>query len=390
MHMKVQPVLHKTFIIKPTMNCNLRCRYCFEFHKNGNFYDNHSLSIDDTERLVSKTADLFPKSRILWLLHGGEPFLCGASFLRRFLSAVRFARDTKGVDFQIAVQTNGTLLTDECVALLQDNADLLSGRVVSISIDGPQPINDLVRVSTDGRSSFTKVMDGIKRIQNSSLKFSTISVIGSHNIDHPKEVYGFMKSIQARLCKFIPCYNFSATGQPERFGINPIQYAKFMCSVFDMWMHDLPELPRDQTLVIDPIATVLAKITNVFVTWCEYRAEKCDNFVCLYPDGELWLCDTMDHLSMRDYGFIGNIRSMSDDALTKALLAPCHACRFHEFYEEMMNDCNRCDIFGLCKGGCLPMRSIIKAQSSKLFVDYCSAKHLLFDHIRKAVQHALP
>lgn len=390
MQTELSPVLHKTFIIKPTMNCNLRCRYCFEFHKNGDYYNSHFLNIDYTERLISKTADLFPKSRILWLLHGGEPFLCGLDFLKRLISSVRFAKEIKGVDFQIAIQTNGTLLTEEYVTLLQDNEDLLSGRVVSISIDGPQQINDLVRVTPNGKSSFRTVIDGVKRIQNSTLKFSTISVIGSHNVDKPREVYDFMKSIHARLCKFIPCFNFSATGQSERFGINPIQYAQFMCSIFDMWMHDLPMLAREQTPVIDPIATILAKISNVFVTWCEYRDEKCDNFVCLYPDGELWLCDTMDHFTMRDYGFIGNVRTMSDNALTKALMTPCRACKFHEFYEKMMANCRQCNIFDLCKGGCLPMRKIIKTKSTRLFDDYCSAKHLLFDHIRKAVQHALP
>ena len=279
--------LLKTFIIKPNMNCNLRCRYCYEFNKNGNRYCKDFLGIDEITSFIGRAAKLFPKSRILWLLHGGEPLINGESFLEKFISNVRRARDESGVDFQLALQTNGTLITDGVVKILEDNIDLLSERVVSISIDGPQHINDLVRVTQRGQSSFSSVLSGIERIKNSKLDFSTISVVGTHNIDYAEEVYAFMKSIGARLCKFIPCYNFSAQGISERFDVNPKEYATFICRIFDLWLKDLPNTPKENWLIIDPIATILAKLSDVFVTWCEFRDEKCDNFVCLYPDGEL-------------------------------------------------------------------------------------------------------
>ena len=263
----------KTFIIKPTMNCNLRCKYCFEFNKNGNFYDAHHLDIKYVEGFIDHVANIFPKSHILWLLHGGEPFINGFEYLQRLINCIRSANKKHGVDFQLAVQTNGTLLSDECIKILEDNVDILSERVVSISLDGPQEINDQVRITPYGASSFSSVINGIRRIQKSNLDFSTISVIGSHNVDRPADVYHFMKEMGARLCKFIPCYNFSEQGEVERFGINPIQYAVFMCKIFDMWMHDLPGMSKENCLVIDPITTILAKLSNAFVTWCEYRRE---------------------------------------------------------------------------------------------------------------------
>lgn len=381
--------LQKTFIIKPNMNCNLRCRYCYEFNKNGEHYCKDFLGIDEITSFMGRTAKLFPESRILWLLHGGEPLINGGKFLEKFISNVRLARDRTGADFQLALQTNGTLITDEIVKVLEDNIDLLSERVVSVSIDGPQHLNDQVRVTPQGQSSFSSTLKGIARIKASKLDFSTISVVGAHNIAHAEEVYAFMKSIGARLCKFIPCYNYSKEGLPERFGVPPKDYARFICKIFDLWLKDLPITPKENWLIIDPIATILAKLSNVFVTWCEFRDEKCDNFVCLYPDGELWLCDTMDHTTMQDVGFIGNIKTLSDEQFVRAIATPCNACKFQQFYDQMLTECRKCDIFELCHGGCLPMRDIIKGKSAKLFDEYCAAKHILFNYMKRATDHAL-
>ena len=381
--------LRKTFIIKPTMNCNLRCKYCFEFKKNGNYYDTHHLNFEYLASFIERAAIIFPKSHILWLLHGGEPFLNGIEYLKRLIKCIRLVNRKYCVDFQLAVQTNGTLLSNECIKVLEDNADILSERVVSISLDGPREINDQVRVTSGGLSSFDSVIESIRLIKNSKIDFSTISVIGSHNVNRPADVYNFMKQMGARLCKFIPCYNFSDFGEPERFGINPIQYAEFMCKIFDMWVHDLLETPKEKYLVIDPIATILAKLSKVFVTWCEFRKEKCDNFVCLYPDGELWLCDTMDHVTMRDYGCIGNIMSISDEELKKAISQPCKVCHYSEFYERITNRCRDCDICHLCCGGCLPMRDILGKKSPKLLDDYCQGKRILFSYLKRASDNAL-
>ena len=383
-------LLHKTFIVKPSMNCNLRCKYCYEFNNNGDCYGNDHLDIENFERFIGRTARLYPDSRVLWLLHGGEPLVNGVEYLERFIACIRKARETCGVDFQLALQTNATLLTDPCIRVLEDNIDLLSERVVSISIDGPKEINDQVRVNASAESSFSRTVEGVRRIQNSKLDFSTITVVGAHNVDSPNEVYSFIKQLGSRLCKFIPCYNYSAEGNCEKFGINPIKYSQFICRVFDLWMHDLPGTDPDRWLVIDPIATVLAKLSKVFVTWCEYRDEKCDNFVCLYPNGELWLCDTMDHSSMRSKGFVGNINTMTDDEFTRAITAPCKVCSYSEFYSGAMEKCKTCDILNLCKGGCLPMREIIKKKSDRVYGDYCQAKHILFDYIKKAAERALP
>jgi len=380
--------LKKTFIVKPTMDCNLRCEYCYEFRRNGECYAKQSLSSFDICSFMERVARVSPGAQILWLLHGGEPLVkCNATYLSQFIERMRSVRDRFGVDYQLALQTNATLLTDEYVEVLVKNQDLLAERIVSVSIDGSREITDRARRFVDARSSFDQVMRGISSIKRFGLKFSTISVIGSHNVDKSADVYSFIRGLGGSLAKMIPCYNFDESGNCEKLGVLPTEYAHFICDIFDLWLRDL-SYEKSDWFVIDPIATVLAKLSKSFVTWCEFRQEKCDNFLSVYPDGELWLCDALDHKTMRDFGYLGNFFTMSDSELRNALERPCKLCKFSDFHASVMSDCDKCGIYPLCQGGCLPTRYFMNQKSSKLAENYCLGKRIMFDHIKEAYDDA--
>lgn len=381
--------LAKTIIIKSNMNCNLRCRYCYEFNRNGEVYNKKVMTSKQICAFIERTARLCPDSRILWMLHGGEPLINSIDYFSDFVSCIRRMNELYNVDFKIALQTNATLLTEEWIDALEKNIDLLSERIVSVSIDGPQEINDTVRITSQGGSSFDQVLSAIERIKTSKLTYTTISVVGSHNVDKPDEIYRFIKDLGPNLCKFIPCYNYNSSGETEKFGITPIQYSEFMCRIFDLWMHDLPKHSGKDWFVIDPIATIVSNLSDIFVTWCEYRKEKCDNFICLYPDGEMWLCDTFNHDSMRGNAYIGNIFTEDDDKLKLALSDSCNCCQYDKFYDDTVKQCRKCDIYKYCNGGCLPTRVDMKNKSEKLFDEYCKAKHILINYIREGVKLAL-
>lgn len=369
----------------------MRCRYCYEFGRNGDAYTGKQIQIEPLESLIGRTARLFPGSQILWMLHGGEPMANGVAYFRRMADCIRRVNAEADVRFEIALQTNATLMTDAWIQALEDNMDLLSERIVSVSIDGPQEINDITRLTRQGGSSYQMTMDAIERIRNSSLTFTTISVVGSHNVDRPEDVYRFIRDLRPNFSKFIPCYNFDHTGQPERYGIEPVQYADFMCRIFDLWLHDLPGHEPGDWFVIDPIATIVSVLTGTFVTWCEYRNEKCDNFTALYPDGGLWLCDTFDHDdgNMRDAAYLGNVFELSDEDLIRVLSQPCQACSYQAFYRQNTEGCSACGIQRFCHSGCVASRASLRNRSERLAANHCQAKHILIDHIQRGVSLAL-
>lgn len=381
--------LAKTMVIKPTMNCNLRCGYCYEFIRNDTIYCKDTMTIDQLTGIVWRTAKLFPDSKILWMFHGGEPLLLGAAYFGKFADCIREVSRKYPVDYKIALQTNATLITDECIRILEENADLLSERIVSISIDGPQDINDITRHSINGESSFREVENAIQRVKDSGLVFSTISVVGTHNVKHAKEVFEYMKKAGANLCKFVPNYNADSNGNPEMYGIRPMEFAVFMCEIFDLWMNDLPNQTEGTRMIIDPIASIIGALSKSALTWCEYREEKCSNFTCIYPNGEMWLCDNFIHESMKDTAFVKNIYEVSDEELKTILLTPGKLCGFDGFYREAMGRCSDCEIYDCCKGGCLPTHNEMLKKSKDLYEDYCEAKKLLIHYIKRGVDLAL-
>lgn len=381
--------LAKTIVIKPTMNCNLRCGYCYEFIRNGTTYCKDTMSIDQLTGIVWRTAKIFPDSKILWMFHGGEPLLQGAAYLEKFADCIREVNKEYPVDYKIALQTNATLLTEECIRILEKNADLLSERIVSISIDGPQRINDMTRYSVEGKSPFKEIEAAIQRVKNSELVFSTISVVGTHNVKCAKEVFEYMKDLGANLCKFVPNYNSDSNGNAEMYGIRPMEFAEFMCEIFDLWMHDLPNQTKETQMIIDPIASIICTLSKSVVTWCEYREEKCSNFTCIYPNGEMWLCDNFIHESMKETAYVKNIYEVSDEELKTILLTPNRVCKFDEFFSKAMGKCSDCEIYEHCKGGCLPTHNEMLKKSKSLYEDYCGAKKLLIHHIKRGVDLAL-
>lgn len=381
--------LKKTIVIKPTMNCNLRCGYCYEFARNGNTYCKDEMDIEQLNAFVRRVAKLFPNSKVLWMFHGGEPLLRGAEYIEKLANCIRDVNERYSVDYQIALQTNATLLNDKCIRVLEENSDLLSERIVSISVDGPREINDLTRHYKNGKSPFDEIEKGIQRVKDSKLEFSTISAVGSHNVNEANKIYDYIKKLGANLCKFVPNYNSDLNGNPEMYGIRPLEFTKFMCEIFDLWMHDLPTHTKNSRIVIEPIASIICTLSQSVVTWCEYRKGKCSNFTCVYPNGEMWLCDNFIHDTMKDTAYVKNIFEVSDDELCTILLNPNKVCNYQSFYNEMMGRCKDCEIVDYCNGGCIPTHNEMRKKSNELFDEYCEAKRLLINYIKRCVDIAL-
>ena len=380
--------LRKTIVIKPTMACNLACKYCYEMRHNEKKYFDEKFSSDELSSWINRFAKIFPKSEILWMFHGGEPTIIGLEYFKKFIETLRATNKNFDVNYKFAIQTNGTLLNENWIEIIEKNLDLMSERVISLSLDGTQEINDKARVTRNEKSSFKNVVDAMEIIDRSEINYTTISVVGQHNLNRAEEVYGIIRSFKPKMSKFIPCYNFDENGNVEMLGIRPTEYANFMCKIFDLWMKDRTS-KTDEDFVIDPIATIISTLVNVPVTWCEYRDGKCDNFTSIYPDGGLWLCDTFNPKTMKNFAYLGNIKKLSDAEIKKIFLQPSNFCEYQTFYKDLIKNCQDCDIFKFCHGGCLPQRYELKNKSEKLFAEYCAGKHMLINYIKAGVDCAL-
>jgi uncharacterized protein len=132
--------------------CNLRCRYCYadegRFHGAARLMP-EEVALSAIDRLLAESAR---GERVTVGFIGGEPFLNRAVLYR----AVAHARDraaARGVRVGFSVTTNGTLLREEDVALLRENAF-----AVSVGLDGNAAVHDRHRPASDGGGSHARAL----------------------------------------------------------------------------------------------------------------------------------------------------------------------------------------------------------------------------------------
>lgn len=143
--------------INPTMNCNLRCWYCYEDHlANSNMSDQVLASV---EKLLVNVTDN-PRVKSLHLsFFGGEPLLGFRKCVKPLLDFANERCLQQGVDFSISFTSNAVLLTEEiCDALSR------FGRTVSFQIpfDGSREIHDSIKKTFDGKGTYDKTLANLK------------------------------------------------------------------------------------------------------------------------------------------------------------------------------------------------------------------------------------
>ncbi|MBF1533403.1 MAG: radical SAM protein, partial [Prevotella salivae] len=168
--------------------CNLACDYCYYLEKS-NLYkqQSHRIMTDELlERFIKEYIEAQTMNEVLFTWHGGEPTLRPLSFYQKAVALQQ--KYARGRRIDNALQTNGTLLTDEWCRFLKANNWL-----VGISIDGPAEFHDRYRRDKRGEPSFEKVMNGIRLLQKHGVEWNAMAVVNRYNADHPKAFYDFFK-----------------------------------------------------------------------------------------------------------------------------------------------------------------------------------------------------
>ena len=150
--------------------CNLRCTYCY----NGDKFSRR-MSIEvvrDAIRLALGSA----RDGLEVSFFGGEPLLHPAFLAEAVeLCEAEVRRVAPALPLTFVMNTNGTLLDDEAIALMSPAA----GRrfVVNLSVDGPPEVHDRVRLTAGGKGTFATVAEGARRLAAEGIPFQVLSVV---------------------------------------------------------------------------------------------------------------------------------------------------------------------------------------------------------------------
>ena len=167
--------------------CNLDCCYCYYTMKPRDLYpgvEKFQMADDVLDSYTRQYIETMPvRCEFGW--QGGEPTLAGVDFFRR---AVELQKQYK-IDGQVltnALQTNGTLLTDEWCEFLA-----AEGFLVGLSLDGPPQWHDTFRRDHANNPTFHRAWAGLELLQKHKVEFNVLVTLNSANAPHAGDIYRY-------------------------------------------------------------------------------------------------------------------------------------------------------------------------------------------------------
>jgi len=274
------------------------------------------------------------ESPTVFAWQGGEPTLAGIGFYRRAVHLQRrFAAGGQRV--VNTFQTNGLLIDREWADFLAEN-DFLVG----LSVDGPAECHDAMRLAADGSPSHSLAVAAWGLLQQRGVAVNILAVVSRANCHAPAELYSYLtRKLGADHLQFIPCVEWTESGEPTDFSLRPGDYGRFLVAVLDLWA---AEAQREISIkLLDDLVLFLA---GKPMRDCMHRTH-CDSHLVVERDGSVYPCDFFVGEAHR----LGSILEQTPAELRS--LPRARAFRERK-RQELPVACAECGHFDICRGGC--------------------------------------
>jgi len=376
-------------VTKPTgAACNLDCQYCFFLSKEL-LYDAaaQSMSEETLERYVQAFLESSPDGKVTMLWQGGEPTLRGLGFFERLVELCeRYRRPTQRV--RHALQTNGTLVSDEWARFFADHEFL-----VGVSIDGPAHMHDAYRLNRGGRGTHAMVVRGWEALARAGMETNILCTVNAANEEHGAQVYRYFRDeLRTRYLQFIPIVErvrAADLAQAERGwrsgtsallyrqdgdcvtsrSTSPASYGRFLCEVFDQWLaSDVGEV-----FIQDVDSTLSAMFGSASVC---VHAPVCGANMAMEFNGDVYACD---HWVEPDW----LVSSITSSSLSQ-LAASDKMRDFARLKPDLDEECRACAYLRLCWGGCPKDRFVRRGERAHNYL--CEGYRAFYEHATPALR----
>lgn len=312
---------HLTVLLKPTEECNIRCKYCYHADTN---YTEGMMSIEMFEEIVKKISSSY--NHITLTFHGGEPLLVGYDFYVKALEILDKYKTDR--EWHVNIQTNGILLDERFCELFEAN-----GFSASISFDGPGELNQL-------RSNTGYLTKKIIDLRSKGYKIDLLGVITKKNIHRLTEYYNFCKKYGCHL-RLNPVSKSGGAKNDNDYMITPEDYVMAIKELFPLWMQD-----ESADFIFDPLSSfAYMALLDKHAPICEYCG--ClPKWLAISCDGSIYPCS----LSYPEEYNLGNIKDYEDIS---------HVFK-HQNFENLLKGAiqrrfhckENCNYYPICQGGC--------------------------------------
>lgn len=307
-------------------SCNLDCGYCYYVSKRKK---TEAFPLSQFEAIFDK---LFAESQedINIVFHGGEPLLRSASWFDERCDMAKKLAERHGKQIRFQLQTNGTLLTDEHVAVFAKHHV-----VVSVSLDGPCEVHNAMR------GGFAKTVSAIQRLQEAGVYGSVIAVVSKHNYDKVDEAVALFKDLRVKQYHFNIA---SIVGEDKSLVLTKDEMLTYYKEAYRAFARFYKEI-CDWMLLGKLTRLVEGKISEFH----------CDSPICgaglfkihILPDGTYYPCGSCVTTEAARQQFVqGNLLDPSHDRDEDFLK------NLHSLYFDNREKCEQCEAAIICDFYC--------------------------------------
>lgn len=363
---KIMPAF---FMIDMTNKCNIGCRYCLR--ETWNSESPRTLSRESAQAIVEfiiRYCNAHELEKVRMQPWGGEPLL-----VKDVIFFIQDKIKENGLDIDIDIETNGTLLSENVVRQLYDR-HINYG----ISLDGFESLNDAQRVYRNGEGTYAKVIEGLNLTKKyygedicvlATITKQTVSYVGGI-IEH------FAKDLNLRRIKL----NFvhqSFFREDTDFCLDKADVTKGVNEIIDKIL----EMNEQGISIME--YNFWIKIFNILTNRerdaCLSRGCRGGrDMITIDVNGDIYPCDVTDFPEEK----IGSIYSDLDlpemvrDAMNK------------KSYYTVKSDekCDTCPWKHFCNGGCTVRIKCAGGQRGMIDENECVANQVMYPRIIQLIQ----
>lgn len=351
-----------TFEIITTRNCNLNCKYCFEGEKKDVF-----LSIDVIPEILDfidsflKNDFIYNKEYVRIDFNGGEALLN-----KKFI--IEFMNKTKTKNFDYSITTNGLLLDEDLINIINDNKIK-----IQISLDGRKISHDLNRQYYNGEGSFDAVFEKAILLKKKYWEsFFSVSLVFT-----PETVYDLADNIKFLLenefyeISFSPCLDFEWKENDIK------EFDKQMKQIGKIY---IDYMMNEKEIYLSQLSDAFDIILNNFQ---KSHCGACTDMITILPNGNILPCGGFVGCTNENEISVGNISNDLD----------YEKINFYVFQKKLKandQDCNLCVLNSRCHHICFAVNNRIMHDRLKICPIICRLNQLsiieadyVFDYLVK-------
>jgi len=360
------PEPFRQFILKLNGRCNLACTYCYVYEMADTSWRSKprmisAQTLDCTARRIAEHAVAHELAEVEVVLHGGEPLLCGVSFIDDAVSRLRNALPA-AIRLSVRLQTNGTLLTPAVLDTLVKR-DVRVG----VSFDGTARSHDARRVHADGRGSHGEVTRALQLLATRPYAGVFSGILATIDVtSDPVQTYESLAAFSPpRIDFLLPHANWENA---------PVAgHGQWLAAAFDRWYDGAETRVR---LFEEIIRLLLGSHSTSEMIGLSPVA-----LIVIDTDGSM---EQVDTLKSAFPGAPATGMSVYSQSFDDALTLPSIAAR-QIGIRALADSCLACPVREVCGGGYFPHR-YRQASGFRNPSVYCTDLRHLISHIGRRIR----